>query len=78
MNHRTVYLMPGDNIQCAYASNDFQIWYLDTGSRTEFTGDKNSKSYGAIIGEKQWKVLTLNSSDLVKSMPTAGVQLNAN
>ena len=72
MNHRTVYLMPGENIPNG-SSNTCQFWTLDTGSRTEFIGDKNEKSYGAIIGEKQWKLLSVNSPELVKTMPTAGV-----
>ena len=78
MNHRTVYLMPGDNSQGdANIGNSCQLWYLDTGSRAEFTGEKNSKAYGALIGEKQWKSLTITSADLIKTMPTAGIQLNS-
>ena len=58
-------------------SSQCTIWYLDTGSRTEYAGDKNSKEYGAIIGEKAWQSLTVDSADLAKAMPTAGIQLNS-
>ena len=71
MNHRTLYLMPGENLQ--QVGNQCKIWYLDTGSRTEFTGERNQITYGAIIGQKKWQSLEFNSTDFVKCMPTAGI-----
>lgn len=75
MNQRFVYLMPGANNQ-SKVGNLCLINYLDTGSTNQFTGDKNSRAYGTVIAMQKWEQLEVNNPDFVKSMPTAGIQLN--
>lgn len=48
MNERWVYLMPGANREMQ-AGNVLSIAQMDTGSQSEYTGDKNSNMYGAVI-----------------------------
>lgn len=50
---------------------------LDSGSQTNFTGDKNRREYGMAIARQRWVMLEVNNPDFVRAQPCSGIQLNS-
>ena len=67
MNERWVYLMPGTNREAQVGGSHLHINMLDTGSSTNFEGDRNARDYGAPIARQKWTQLEVNNADFVRS-----------
>ena len=49
---------------------------LDTGSQSQYEGNKNSREYGSVIARMRWVSLEVNNVEFVRAQPCCGVQLN--
>ena len=49
---------------------------LDTGSSSQFEGDRDSKEYGTPIARQKWTQLEVNNVEFVRAQPVSGIQLN--
>lgn len=56
--------MPGANRECQ-AGNTLCIQMLDSGSQSNFTGDKNRREYGMAIARQRWVQMEVNNSEFV-------------